>query len=213
MKICGYCGTNNPDEAFYCSGCAKSFDEAGLAALPAPEKLTRAGFWIRVLARVIDAVFGIFIGLMAGVILEVILNVFMMIGALPPGWQFRLHQFSLVAILIGLIGDIMYHTFCEGIYGATIGKFCCGLRVVSEDGGPSRLKGAFIRSLAYMFDGLFFGLVGYHSMEKTALNQRYGDVWGEDCRAQNGRGQIRIRTVSLSSFHVPLFGYWRMGAF
>ena len=39
------------------------------------------------------------------------------------------------------------------------------------------MKGAFIRDLAYHVDALFFGLVGYISMEKGPLRQRYGDGW------------------------------------
>ena len=35
-----------------------------------------------------------------------------------------------------------------------------------------------IRSLWFLVDGFFFGLVGYTSMQKSPLNQRYGDVWG-----------------------------------
>jgi hypothetical protein len=50
---------------------------------------------------------------------------------------------------------------------------------VTEDGKPSTLKGALIRTLAYYIDALFFGLVGYNSMQKSPLNQRYGDVWGK----------------------------------
>jgi hypothetical protein len=39
------------------------------------------------------------------------------------------------------------------------------------------MKQALLRSLAYYFDGLFFGLVAYSSMKQSPLNQRYGDRW------------------------------------
>jgi hypothetical protein len=53
------------------------------------------------------------------------------------------------------------------------------LRVVTVEGLPCGLKSGFQRSLAYLWDSLFFGLVGYASMKKTPLNQRYGDHWAK----------------------------------
>jgi uncharacterized RDD family membrane protein YckC len=100
-------------------------------------------------------------------------------GIIADGWQYRLQGFSLTSLGFGFFGSIGYHFFCEGIHGATLGKLCCGIRVVTEDGSPSTLKGALIRTLAYFFDSLFFGIVGYGSMQKSSLNQRYGDVWGK----------------------------------
>jgi hypothetical protein len=51
--------------------------------------------------------------------------------------------------------------------------------VVSESAEPIGLAKAFKRSLAYYWDGLFFGLVGYSSMKESELNQRYGDHWAQ----------------------------------
>jgi len=147
--------------------------------VPKQDKLTAAGFWIRALARIIDMVFGLFVGFIAGTLGGTTLVLLNAAGVVPPGWQHRIHGFSLTVLAFSFLGNILYHTFCEGIYGATLGKLCCGICVVSEDGRPSNLKGAMIRSLAFYFDGLFFGLVGYNSMEKSALNQRYGDIWGK----------------------------------
>jgi hypothetical protein len=41
------------------------------------------------------------------------------------------------------------------------------------------MANAFVRNLAYHIDALFFGAVGYNSMEKSSLRQRYGDVWAD----------------------------------
>jgi uncharacterized RDD family membrane protein YckC len=180
MKKCSYCGRENSDDAAHCSGCGTEFENLNpLPIIPKQDKLTKAGFWIRALARIIDGVFGLFIGLMAGVLAGFGLALLKAAGALSPGWQYRIHGFSLMSLAFGFLGITLYHFFCEGIYGATLGKLCCGIRVVSEDGSPCNLKGALIRTLAYYIDALFFGLVGYNSMEKSALNQRYGDVWGK----------------------------------
>jgi uncharacterized RDD family membrane protein YckC len=174
MRTCNYCGGENPDEAVNCSGCGTELQSA-LAII----KLTKAGFWIRALARIIDMVFGLFVGFIAGTLGGMVLALLNAAGALTPGWQHRIHGFGLTILGFNLLGNILYHCFCEGIYGATLGKLCCGIRVVNEDGRPSNMKGAFIRTLAYYIDSLFFGAVGYTSMNKSPLNQSYGDVWGK----------------------------------
>jgi hypothetical protein len=61
------------------------------------------------------------------------------------------------------------------------------------------MKAALIRDLAYHIDALFFGLIGYTSMQAGPLNQRYGDVWGKTVvvktsvfQAIDGRGEWQI---------------------
>ena len=80
-------------------------------------------------------------------------------------------------ILFSILGSIGYHTVCEGLHGCTLGKRLLGMIVVQEDGSPSRLNPAFIRSLAFYVDGLFFGVIGYMAMKKTPQEQRHGDNW------------------------------------
>ena len=55
----------------------------------------------------------------------------------------------------------------------------CGIRVVQEDKKPCNAMGALLRSIAYLWDSLFFGAVAYNRMQKSPLNQRYGDAWGK----------------------------------
>jgi uncharacterized RDD family membrane protein YckC len=86
---------------------------------------------------------------------------------------------SAAGLGLSLLGGLLYHSLCEGIHGASLGKLICRLRVLQQDGRASSMKGALIRSLGWYVDGLFFGAVGYTSMEKSSLKQRYGDVWGK----------------------------------
>lgn len=138
-----------------------------------------AGFWIRALARIIDMVFGNLIGLFAGILGGIALAVFQMAGTLAPGWEQRIQGVSVAGFGFGLLGAFAYHSLCEGLHGASLGKLCCRLRVVTENGGPCGMKAAFLRSLAWHLDGLFFGLIAYASMQKSELKQRYGDVWAK----------------------------------
>lgn len=98
----------------------------------------------------------------------------------------------------------MLETVGEGVHGSTLGKLLLGFVVVQEDGAPCRSGSAFIRSIAYFVDGLFFGLVGYFAMQKTPQEQRHGDEWAHTivCRRaqvapQNLRGFGQFAMVFL----------------
>ena len=178
MKKCPYCGAEYSDDVTVCPIDQYSLDGDADGMPLDSDKSPSAGFGIRALARIVDDLFGVFVGLAGGFFGGIVIVVLSAAGMIEPGWQHRIHGFSLTGLGLGEIGYIAYHTFCEGIHGATIGKLCCGLCVVREDLKPSNLKGALIRTLAFYIDSLFFGLVGYSSMSKSPLNQRYGDVWG-----------------------------------
>jgi uncharacterized RDD family membrane protein YckC len=197
MKNCAYCGREATDYVTHCGGCGTQFDVSNIPPIIANRnKSPSAGFWIRVLARLIDAVLGLICGLVAGILAGIVIGIMSVAGSIPSGWQHRIHGFSLVSFGFSLLGFTAYHIFCEGIHGATLGKLCCGLRVVSPDGSPSTLMGAVIRSFAYFIDSLFFGFVGYTSMEKSPLNQRYGDVWG-------GTAVFKVSELASASQRTP----------
>jgi uncharacterized RDD family membrane protein YckC len=110
------------------------------------------GFWPRVAARLIDIVVMTFLGYMAG---------------------------TLFAIIFSLLAGVAYHTICEGLHGSTVGKLALQMVVVTEGGTPCDLDAALKREIAYFFDALFFGLIGYVSMKKSQQEQRYGDHWAQ----------------------------------
>ena len=180
--------------------------------LPIEEISAGAGFWIRALARIIDIIFGGVLGRFAGVFGAVALATLQGAGAVSAGWEHRGRGINVTAIGVSLLGGFLYHCFSEGIHGASLGKLVCRLVVLQQDGRPSKMKGAIIRSLGWYIDALFFGLIGYSSMQKSPLNQRYGDVWGrtvvvkaKDVPVGCGRSALR--------FLLGLFlgaGFWTM---
>ena len=178
MKKCPHCGKEYPDDATACAIDEHPLDGSEEIA-SSQDKSPSAGFAIRVMARIIDAVFGFFTGYAGGALASIWIMILNGAGMLAPGWHLRLHAFSLATMGFAMLGNIAYHTFCEGIHGATLGKICCGICVLTEDMKPSNLKGALIRSLAYFFDAFLFGLVAAGSMSNSPLNQRYGDKWGK----------------------------------
>ena len=98
-------------------------------------------------------------------------------GFITPGWQHRVGGFNAIGFGLSLVGGLLHHSLTEGMFGASLGKLICQLRVVTEDGHSITFRKALLRSLAYYFDALFFGLVAYSSMKESPLNQRYGDKW------------------------------------
>lgn len=136
-----------------------------------------AGFWIRFLARFVDMAFGFMLGLATGIFAGILFAVLSRLGRITPDWPLLVRKNNVSGVCLGLLGAFLYHSIAEGIGTVTVGKLICGLRVVQADGRPATLKGAFIRDLAYHLDALFFGLIGYMSMRKGPLQQRFGDVW------------------------------------
>ena len=151
-----------------------------------------AGFGVRFLARFIDdLLYGTILLLIAAPVAAFVFGVLVALGKVTPesqallvakDWQgliqrYQEHRFT--GFGLAILGATLYHTVAEGFSTVTIGKLICGLRVVQVDGRPASMKGALIRDLAYHLDALFLGLIGYASMKKGPLRQRYGDVWGK----------------------------------
>ncbi len=137
-----------------------------------------AGFGIRLAARVIDLGCVFVITFIGGIICGIVFAVLQATGKIGADWLEKIQTDSAASYFVGMLCAFLYHVCCEGIGGATPGKLILGLRVVQEDGRSCSFVGALKRDLAYHVDGLFFGLVGYNSMKKGPLQQRYGDKWG-----------------------------------
>jgi uncharacterized RDD family membrane protein YckC len=138
------------------------------------------GFWPRVGARVIDTVVHILIAAMAGVI-GVIIAVFVAAatGQEPDALIDRISTTTLLSFVFSLLGAVAYQTITEGVAGASLGKRILGFTVIKEDGNDCTLRAALVRSLGYLVDQMFFGWVGYMSMNRSVLQQRHGDGWAK----------------------------------
>jgi tetratricopeptide (TPR) repeat protein len=139
------------------------------AALPTVEGKK---FGVRAGAYVIDvialSVVNTITGFIGGVYLEILLVI--------SGWPYRFGEQALgrATFIVGLVLSTMYFTLFEGLFGASLGKFILGMRVVKVDGKSCDLNAALIRALLRFVDGLFFGIPAYASM-KQPLQQRLGD--------------------------------------
>lgn len=135
-------------------------------------------FWPRVGARLIDAVVMIFLGFIAGGIFAVVLAVVATVLREPVAVvATRYHRSGIAVFIFTVLAGLAYHAICDGLHGSTVGKLLLNMVVVREDGTPCDLSAALKREVAYFFDALFFGLIGYVSMKKSPQEQRYGDHW------------------------------------
>lgn len=146
----------------------------GYAGLPGA--LQGVGFWPRALARIIDLLVHYAAAFAAGFLFT--LMVIIAAGGHVTRLTFlKLDHLTVTSFILSLVGSIAYHTICEGWHGSSLGKLMLSLVVVQENGSPCRFGSALIRSVGYLVDSLFFGVVGYTAMDRTVQEQRYGDSW------------------------------------
>lgn len=163
------------------------------------------GFWPRVAARLIDIVVLMLLASLAGALFGAVLTIVAISTGQSVSLMIAKYRVAGVAIFIcSVLAGVAYHAICEGLHGSTVGKLALQMVVVSEEGTPCDLSSALKREVAYFFDALFFGLIGYVSMKKSPQEQRYGDRWAQTivCRRaalapRNLRGGRRFAAVLL----------------
>jgi uncharacterized RDD family membrane protein YckC len=79
------------------------------------------------------------------------------------------------AIAWTVLAWFAYMILMEASFGATIGKFALGIRVVKTDGSQVDTVASIIRNLLRAVDGAFAGLVGAIIIWNSSLRQRLGD--------------------------------------
>jgi uncharacterized RDD family membrane protein YckC len=137
-----------------------------------------ASFPQRAAAQIIDTILHTLVIYVAAFSTGTILRILaMLLGQPATHFTTKLSGIEVPAGICALAGYIAYHTACESLHGATLGKLIMKLHVCQDDGSPCKLGPALIRSAAYYIDSLFFGLVAAGSMRSTPLQQRYGDKW------------------------------------
>ncbi|HEX6710860.1 MAG TPA: RDD family protein [Rubrobacter sp.] len=82
-----------------------------------------------------------------------------------------------LAFLVLSLLSIAYFIVLEGYLGQTLGKMLVGIKVVREDtGAVPGIKGATIRTVMRLIDGLFAYLVAFIAVLASQKNQRLGDM-------------------------------------
>ena len=140
--------------------------------------LEYVGFGKRAGARIIDLVVHYAVGITSGLVAAIIVGIAGLVsGTDVEPLLAKMGTTGGVAILLSLLGSVLYDVIMEGLHGSTIGKMILGLVVLREDGRPCTYTQAVGRTFAFFFDSLFVGLVAHSSMRDSAREQRYGDKW------------------------------------
>ena len=79
------------------------------------------------------------------------------------------------ALALLVIAWLAYMTLMEKTYGASLGKFALGIRVVRLDGQPVDGFTSFVRNIVRAVDGIGLYLVGAILVWNSPLKQRLGD--------------------------------------
>lgn len=154
-----------------------------------------AGFGLRFGARVIDIIVHNIVWLGSTFTTGVIIGLYgLIIGVNSPTLLARMST-KPINCMFPLIGYVIYHSICEGMHGAALGKFIFKLHVLQEDGSSVSTGAGFIRSIAFYVDGLFFGIVAIASMQSSELKQRLGDKWAKTVVVQ----QTNTQPISMVS--------------
>jgi uncharacterized RDD family membrane protein YckC len=159
QSICSECGKDySPDDmmrlenVWVCGNCKPILVQKLKEGVALPGATEYGGFWIRVVAKLID-----------GMILSAInMAIYLPAGAmaLPPAEPYRFITRTVILNLLLMAIQAAYVTFFVGRYGATPGKMAGRLRVVTSDGGKVAYLRAFGRHFAEFLSSMILG-IGY----------------------------------------------------
>ena len=156
-----------------CPVCQESHRRKVPGSAPAAAPVVYGGFWIRVVAAVIDA---IVLGIAVGVLQSVIFGSIFRIPRLEPGTSIDINAlaplfaFFGVAWLVQIAMAACYEGFFVARLAATPGKMAMGLKVVCADGSPVSLGRAFGRYFAKILSAMIlcigFIIVGFDAQKR-----------------------------------------------
>ncbi len=145
-------------------------------ARPATAEFEYAGFWIRLCAKFID---GLIVGIPIGILVA--------IGVAASGGFKRSgpESFGLlllvngVAQLVAMVLSVSYNAVLVGLWGTTLGKKVCGLKVIKADGTKPSFGRACGRAGAEIISGMvcYIGyLIAGFDAEKRTLHDHMCDT-------------------------------------
>ena len=135
------------------------------------QALHYAGLWVRFLALAVD---GILFCLLFFPVTKLVKGVWIMSSS-DHLWGYRWLVTDPICIVF-LIIMVAYFVVLEGVFGATLGKWLLGLRVVQPDGARPGLVKSALRNMLRMVDGLpFLSILGSVLILISPERTRVGD--------------------------------------
>lgn len=179
--ICSQCGRSFPqdqviayDDQMICAACKPMFVQRLKEGAVMPTSMAYGGFWIRVLAYIIDTIPLVIVNWVIMIMSSMVLMPSMMqTGGEPSTVGIIVMMAIYMVASIGI--PVFYYTFFHGRWGATLGKMACGLKVVTAEGEKITYMRAFGRYFAAMISGMIlcigFMMAGWDD-EKRTLHDR-----------------------------------------
>jgi uncharacterized RDD family membrane protein YckC len=192
LIFCNRCGGQNPSATQFCAHCGSSLSPGASALAPptpadaitAPPLIasqaypgrvqTYAGFWLRVIAAIIDAI------IVQSVVWPVTLVIGFVIGVAGTSVQMPHAGIRLVAIIVGATLGMAAHWIYEATMEsssrqATLGKMVLGLTVTDVQGRRISFARATGRNFAKYLSSMIFG-IGYMMAGLTERKQALHDM-------------------------------------
>jgi uncharacterized RDD family membrane protein YckC len=177
IQYCSECGRPWPydqlarfGDRLICADCKNAYTQKLREGVTAASTLVYAGFWIRLVAAIIDGV---------------ILYVAGMVVQLPLAGMLKSPRVEVMLMGAGItyLIEMAIGATYEGVFvsrfAATPGKMALNLKVVRPDGSPVSLGRAFARYFAKVLSGLIlcigFIMIGFDS-EKRGLHDMLCDT-------------------------------------
>ena len=89
---------------------------------------------------------------------------------------FKFFGLIFFSMAVMVLGNFIYHSLLEGLWGKTIGKKICGIVVLKDDFTQCTLGSGFLRNLMRIVDSFFYYLVAVVAVAGTMKWQRLGDL-------------------------------------
>jgi uncharacterized RDD family membrane protein YckC len=188
IRYCSECGrpTSADDLARFgdrliCPLCKESYAQKLREGVMAPVRMRYAGFWIRLLAAIIDSVI---LGVVSKVLQLALFPSMAVVTVAPPNanpWEVLGPAMAKLGwtTLLSMAISATYATWFIGALGAVPGMMCLGLKVVRPDGSAVGYARALGRYFAAVLSGIMLG-IGYlliaFDSEKRALHDMICDT-------------------------------------
>lgn len=167
--------TKAAEPGFSLEEAAPDIATSGGESLPAVAAAPKAGFWIRVVASLIDM-------LAIGLVESALGSLLIRAGGIDPGWhdpEERMIMFTVASF--GLVLGYAYRVFFIGYCGQTPGKMAARIKVVRTDGADVSYARAFLREVVGKFLSKIILGIGYLMVaidpRKQGLHDKIADTY------------------------------------
>ncbi|MGA8570980.1 MAG: RDD family protein [Desulfobaccales bacterium] len=181
--FCPACGQEAPESANFCQHCGQTLNWAAAGpqiqrtAARRPVPFEYAGFWLRLVALVIDSIFIAIVILGAVTVARVILGVavHVRLGAGGHGFQAFERGRGLIFLIIMVVPWLYWALMESSSHQATLGKMALGLKVTDLEGEPISFGRATGRYFGKIVSELIL-YIGFMMAGWTAKKQALHDI-------------------------------------